>query len=370
MRVLYYSDIHLAEKMDQTRLVSDWSSHCGGWPLDIGPDLRPYVGNIDLVVLAGDIGNLRTYHRFNEMINIPTKNMPVAADPRWKSAHDIGNGLEYARAVIDYLNVPVFYVPGNHEYYGVHIDDAKKKMKDLDIHNLHILDDDEFVFEKDGERLRVLGSTLWTDFRNNKAFMEHAQKEIRDYKRIKIHKKQFTTADTLRMHKKAKKWLDEKLREPFTGETLIVTHFPPLGPDHLANPRYQEPGIKKRIIDSIFLRHAHLVKETFGDDITKGNFPFDALAKCSEPKLREVYHTYQRLVWELPADGAYFHSALDLGEYILPDTYWIYGHNHWSDTRKIGSFVFTSRQSGYFGEETNFRGKNLVLDTKNVSENI
>src|SRR5688500_2855524 len=87
MRILYYSDIHIEIRENETRVP--W---CTRYPLDLGPNLSPFLGITDLVVLAGDIGPIR-----------PRREV---------SAH------LYAMQASEYLDCPVVLIPGNHEYYG------------------------------------------------------------------------------------------------------------------------------------------------------------------------------------------------------------------------------------------------------------
>ncbi len=50
IRVLYFSDAHI--EIRQGDESPAWSETL---PLGFGPDLRPFVGTVDLLVLAGDI---------------------------------------------------------------------------------------------------------------------------------------------------------------------------------------------------------------------------------------------------------------------------------------------------------------------------
>ena len=55
MRVLYFSDVHIEIRERETS--APW---CGTLPLGYGPDLSPFAGAADLLVLAGDIGRVRS----------------------------------------------------------------------------------------------------------------------------------------------------------------------------------------------------------------------------------------------------------------------------------------------------------------------
>ena len=89
-------------------------------------DFKPPETSADVVVLAGDIG--------------------------------VGvQGLYWAQRL--FPDKPVIYVLGNHEFYNNHtglVDALKAEARD----NIHVLNDDQVIID----RVRFLGSTLWTDF--------------------------------------------------------------------------------------------------------------------------------------------------------------------------------------------------------------
>ncbi len=74
---------------------------------------------------------------------------------------DIGvglGGIEWAAA--HFADMPVIYVPGNHEYYG-HAIELDDDLVNESVANIHVLNNDTVVING----VRYLGSTLWTDFR-------------------------------------------------------------------------------------------------------------------------------------------------------------------------------------------------------------
>src|SRR5690348_7963856 len=68
-------------------------------PLGYGPDLSPFAGAVDLLVLAGDIGRVHS-----------TRNV---------------SPLSYAEQAADFLGCPIILVPGNHEYYRGFFDEDR-----------------------------------------------------------------------------------------------------------------------------------------------------------------------------------------------------------------------------------------------------
>ena len=94
--------------------------------LGLAPCSIPDVG-ADLLVLAGDI------HRPAEAL-------------RWATA----------------LNMPIVYVPGDHEYYGSSLAATDRRLVDLSRNSkVTVLN----CGEKRFGQIRVLGATLWSDFR-------------------------------------------------------------------------------------------------------------------------------------------------------------------------------------------------------------
>lgn len=195
MRLLVLSDLHLEV----------WREHA--------PRIDISISKPDVVVLAGDIH---------------TK----ARAPAW--------------AAEKFPDVPVLYVAGNHESYGEAIDQTGSAiLRECELYkNVHYLDCGEYVL--DG--VRFLGSTLWTDFslfsadRRWSAMLD-ARAVMNDYQRIRVAAagyRKLHPQDTARLHAEQKGWLSEKLNEPFTGRTVVVSHMAPsmrsVAPEYAADP--------------------------------------------------------------------------------------------------------------------------------------
>ncbi|OGT19600.1 MAG: hypothetical protein A2V90_03340 [Gammaproteobacteria bacterium RBG_16_57_12] len=143
-------------------------------------------------------------------------------------AGDIGVGLEglyWAKA--RFAGKPVIYVPGNHEFYR-HDIALLDELKACAPHSIHVLDDDEV--EIGG--VRFLGSVLWTDFalfgEGDKYFaMLRARQGMNDFAVIQCHGRPFMPEDALRLHTVSRNWLANRLMEPFSGKTVVVTHHAP-----------------------------------------------------------------------------------------------------------------------------------------------
>ena len=157
-------------------------------------DFTPPVTDADVVILAGDIG--------------------------------VGmGGLHWAEK--RFPDIPVIYVPGNHEFYHHDIalvDELKAHVPD----HIHVLNDDQVIIED----VRFLGSILWTDFalfgEADKFFaMQAARQRMTDFSIIQNQGQPFTPEDAIRLHTASRDWLAAMLAEPFDGQTVVVTHHAP-----------------------------------------------------------------------------------------------------------------------------------------------
>jgi Icc-related predicted phosphoesterase len=160
-------------------------------------DFDPPETDADVVVLAGDIG--------------------------------VGKGgIEWAAQ--QYPEVPVFYVPGNHEFYGSDVRDPDR-LFDAAPGNIHVLSDS--AHELDG--VRFLGSTLWTDFKlygEGEAWLSRrrASALIEDFISIKYGERLFTPEDSVELHEVSKAWLVSELQKKSDGTTIVITHHLPATP--------------------------------------------------------------------------------------------------------------------------------------------
>lgn len=217
-RIAYFSDIHTEINCSRTRLA--WSDH---YPLDLGPNVRHLINEVDLVILAGDIGSGREKHGTS--------------------------ALSYAQSLSEYLDVPVILVPGNHEYYGFVFEDTRKDMLDAKIPNVYVLDRGSIVLDINGEAVRILGATLWTDYEvmeDRRLAMLDAKRMLNDHRLIKTMRGDvWEPNDAASEHYKSRDWLLQELERPFNGKTVIATHHCP----HIDG---DDPSIPKRPLSASF----------------------------------------------------------------------------------------------------------------------
>jgi hypothetical protein len=142
--------------------------------------------------------------------------------------------------------VPVVCVAGNHEFDHRDIDEALAALRHrCERLGFAMLERDALVLTLGGLRLRLLGTTLWSDFdllgvasrercmRAGHYFLEHVQRSTRGGVR-------FGTAQVRDEFARCRDWLSMQLslgrRGSHWDETVVITHFGPSA--RSADPRY------------------------------------------------------------------------------------------------------------------------------------
>ena len=216
IRILYMSDLHL--EMERWRLaVPGWAAFLAGrraiathptrGPLLSGPLLngaRP----ADLIVLAGDI-------------------------------HNGLRGIVYADQLAKFLRAPVVYVAGNHEFYHHDITQLYPALHRAAAHTqgrVRFLENTTASFTFSGQRLHVLGCTLWTDYAlhgDAASGMAAAARLLNDHVMIQNQGGPLPPAGLLSRHRESRFWLHAELARLHAADpaaqTLIVTHHAPTG---------------------------------------------------------------------------------------------------------------------------------------------
>lgn len=141
-------------------------------------------------------------------------------------AGDIANGVQVCKLFADWP-VPVLYVAGNHEMYDHPIIGMREKLRrECKKVGIVFLDDDTVTISG----VRLLGATLWTDYRlprlnrTQSQLMEVAGSRLNDHFLIRKGRHTFTPVDALVLHEKSRNWLEGELAKPFEGKTVVITH--------------------------------------------------------------------------------------------------------------------------------------------------
>lgn len=206
-------------------------------------------------------------------------------------AGDIGNKHLSFDFLKQYSNnfKAVFYILGNHEYYGKDFLTYKDQFKQLlryekNINkNIFVIDDPEEIFFEDQQ---FLCGTLWTDFnKNDIASKDQVQSSLNDYYMTKVGNRYLTPDDTYEVHCNTMEFFKERCNK----NSIIITH--------------------------------HMPSEQSVADKYKGS---------------DNYHI-----------NAGFRSNLD--DFILQykPKYWLYGHGHNSSNFTIGNTRLIANPRGY-----------------------
>ena len=198
--------------------------------LETHPHFVPeFAPGADVLILAGDIGS---YQEGSMLVT--------------QGDNDFGLARFSPRADLAAWPVPVFFVPGNHEYDGMPFEEAHARLQEtcerLQITWLH-----RHVKVMNG--VRWIGCTLWSDFEalvpqqgpltQQLKAREKAERAADFYLRktgTTLDGKPFLS-DAVRAQAQADQaWLTQALSEPFEGVTVVVTHFAPSLKS--ADPRY------------------------------------------------------------------------------------------------------------------------------------
>jgi predicted phosphodiesterase len=163
----------------------------------VGGLVRERLATADIILLPGDIG--------------------AGAD-----------GIAMARRL--FPDKPVFMVAGNHEFYqGDYarvLDDLRAAATD----NIHFLHMDVGTITVHDTPIRIIGTTLWTDFALHSTpdlSLLDAQRGLNDFRVITYDGHTLTPQDTLDWHKEQRVWINDRLDEVFEGITILMTHHAP-----------------------------------------------------------------------------------------------------------------------------------------------
>jgi Icc-related predicted phosphoesterase len=181
--------------------------------LEANPDFVPTPApGADLLVLAGDVGS---YQLRRDGSAMGEADWGLSRFARWP--------------------VPVLFVPGNHEYDALDVDDAHHRLrKTCERLGLIWLERDTRVLQG----VRFVGTTLWSDY-DALGEREKAYRAANHYLVKMAGRRRGRLFDAQAMRELAlecQHWLRNALAEPFEGPTVVVTHFAPTL--HSADPRY------------------------------------------------------------------------------------------------------------------------------------
>lgn len=162
------------------------------------------------------------------------------------------DAIQYGRLL--FPNLPLILVAGNHEHYRSQISvlDGNELMRDAarsDSHafgrETHFLENETIELEVAGQSARIIGCTLWTDFKlfhSYAASAEYAEWGMSDYHFIRSSSGgKLKPDETARWHAESRAYLERQLRMPYIGKTIVVTHHLPS--ERSVHSRFKTDGL-------------------------------------------------------------------------------------------------------------------------------
>lgn len=175
--------------------------------------IKEIDNDYDVMFLAGDIA------KYNEITSVIARTIPKKK----------GRSLK------------IFYVAGNHEYYranksvikcNAHIRHSINyyNEKNENNHRVYFMNNNCERITINGNQIRVIGATLWTNFglyNNQKEYLLD-NTPFNDYNFISGHNSYLLTKnEKLNYFNQSIKYFKNKLDKPFNGKTFVLTHHLP-----------------------------------------------------------------------------------------------------------------------------------------------
>jgi predicted phosphohydrolase len=132
--------------------------------------------------------------------------------------------LENAKEFIDFASTnyeAVYWVPGNHEYYGSDINGKPNPLFEKIRDNFFLVNNQSIVVGG----VRLVLTTLWS--RIDPRHEWDIQRSVADFSAIARNGRKFTTADFTLLHKESVSFLKRVFQEPGKEPIVAVTHHVP-----------------------------------------------------------------------------------------------------------------------------------------------
>ncbi|GAB6067106.1 metallophosphoesterase family protein [Methylothermus subterraneus] len=139
------------------------------------------------------------------------------------AAGDIGIGLQGLNWLAR-LGREVVYVAGNHEFYAHEHGSLLARLEQAAAGSrVHFLENQSRIIGG----VRFLGCTLWTDLGGGEEDVSALEDLVNDFRKIRFGNENYSLAQYTRLHRRSRAWLEENLKTPFSGPTVVVTHHAP-----------------------------------------------------------------------------------------------------------------------------------------------
>lgn len=173
--------------------------------------------------------HIDTYVRRNEFIGeIPKTDADLVF-----VAGDTANsdqGMRWLQSQAERLAVPVLTIAGNHEYFNEDVLSFDEQLATWD--NFDAISNQGLKVMQcqhvDIGDFRILGCTLWTDYRYQftEETMATAMRFMRDYQQIRAGDTLFSPEISIQLHQQQRRWLKESLQEAVRlgKKAIVMTH--------------------------------------------------------------------------------------------------------------------------------------------------
>ena len=197
--------------------------------------------------------HLRTENSFS-VLNVGADVLVIAGD----LASSPKVATEWLTGFRRRTDMPVVYVLGNHEYYGLNLYTAVDAYREAvaKIEDVHLLEKQHVEIEG----VNFLGTTLWSDLSDPIAALA-VQMSLADYEFIEREPGKYVQAsDTHAEYLLAVNWLKEQLAKYRTEKNVVVTHHAPCWAcrntyyDYNINNRLVAQGFCNRL-DTLIYQH-------------------------------------------------------------------------------------------------------------------
>lgn len=171
--------------------------------------------------------HLEFFDGHRDLPDVDADVMVLAGDIHRKS-----EGLAWAR--LRFPDVPIIYVPGNHEFYDTCMPQLREALA-LEAERLDIELLDNRAITLGG--VRFYGTTLWTDFalyagdptQDPALTVSKALRYMPDFKIVQASPGVTLTPQmSQQLHTEALAWLEGELAQPFDGRKVVISHHAPL----------------------------------------------------------------------------------------------------------------------------------------------
>lgn len=143
---------------------------------------------------------------------------------------DIGvsaEGIRLARSM--FQGKPVYMLAGNHEFYDGDYHAVLDELHTNSGDNVEFLHKTVAILNIDGTTIRIIGTTLWTDFAlYGTPELSMLQAHINDFRLIRYQGRLLRPIDTLEWHEAERQWLLDQVNTKFDGLTIVMTHHAPV----------------------------------------------------------------------------------------------------------------------------------------------